>query len=785
MASSSLSVIEEKLAQYEQNGKSLAPDDAKTVLTEVRTSFDSASSEVEKMVAKAEAGEKDPTKRTYGPGMTTKIRGLETIRKDLAKRLEEAEEGFKAIWSTHVEELAQKDKLEKERIEKEERERKERKEKERLELERKQNEERLLREKEEKERLEREKKAREEKERIMKEKMEQEKKAEEARKEKERLEKIKQEEMAKTKEKEKQESQQVDRDLVNGIQISIKTAAGKSYSLKGLSAEITVKDLKQTIERQENIPVAAQRLIFRGRLLTDAKKIAEFNITNGCTIHLVENSKAAASSSSRTTPTASQPRQWVVPSGTVQELTGGAEEFSRISNDCGKQRLLVVDWSAAWCGPCRAIEPTFKRLATRYSDVTFVKVDTEKTPGNAQLAAEKGISAYPTFHFYVSGVLVHQFPGANATKIENGIKKGRLMITKANVSQAASGSGNPSGSRLTQRVLEALRSLSANCSQQEFVVASRTLLAYVRNVVEHPGDPKYRKVRTANNTFQTRIGNRVGGMECMRAFGFESVQESGETFLVLEESAATNPELLVVKQQLETALSQASGSGPSNASTTTPRTNPTPRAPGGVGGGNGMQGVTGGGMGGTGFPQFPGAPGGMPNVDPALFNEMMNDPGFMQLAMEMGSDSNMQAALMEAQAAMQSGDMEAISRLMANPAMSRIMQTMMNSPSVMNAIGRQLGRNGMPGAGPMGMGGMMGGGFGAQAPPGPQPGGNTANPNNAGQGTNQPQYPGAPSTQEEEDRLLQEAIRLSMQDQGKPPQQNEPKKEDGQGGGQG
>ena len=74
-----------------------------------------------------------------------------------------------------------------------------------------------------------------------------------------------------------------------------------------------------------------------------------------------------------------------------------------------REGIVLVDWWASWCGPCRMFAPVFEAASEAHPEITFAKVDTEAEP---QLAGAARITSIPTLMAFRDGILVFSQPGA-------------------------------------------------------------------------------------------------------------------------------------------------------------------------------------------------------------------------------------------------------------------------------------------------------------------------------------------------------------------------------------
>ena len=102
----------------------------------------------------------------------------------------------------------------------------------------------------------------------------------------------------------------------------------------------------------------------------------------------------------------------------LKEL-GDKSSFDSALADAGS-KLVVVDFFAVWCGPCKGLVPQLEKLAANNTNVHFYKVNVEV---NEEVSTEYKISAMPTILFFKNGKKVEEIIGANYNKIS-------AMVTK-------------------------------------------------------------------------------------------------------------------------------------------------------------------------------------------------------------------------------------------------------------------------------------------------------------------------------------------------------------------
>ena len=90
-----------------------------------------------------------------------------------------------------------------------------------------------------------------------------------------------------------------------------------------------------------------------------------------------------------------------------------------------KEGILLVDFWAAWCGPCRSFGPIFERASESHPDIVFGKLDTEAEP---ELSRDANITSIPNLMVFRDGIVVFNQPGAlPASALEQVIAAVRVL----------------------------------------------------------------------------------------------------------------------------------------------------------------------------------------------------------------------------------------------------------------------------------------------------------------------------------------------------------------------
>ncbi|XP_065052065.1 peptide-N(4)-(N-acetyl-beta-glucosaminyl)asparagine amidase-like [Rhopilema esculentum] len=196
-------------------------------------------------------------------------------------------------------------------------------------------------------------------------------------------------------------------------------------------------------------------------------------------------------------------------------MAAGRENFIEIFDDHSfveetkklDNTLLVLDFTAKWCGPCKFIAPFFKQCSEKYRDVIFIKIDVDDCQ---ETTLKYRVTSMPTFLFIYQGKVLETLKGANPEGLETSINKWKKVTEN----------GKEKISAAFGRKYDCFKELLKN-PKEAFEVVSDLLCRFANNILKDERNERYRSIRLENKIFLEKLLPFPGAVDCLFQMGFQ------------------------------------------------------------------------------------------------------------------------------------------------------------------------------------------------------------------------------------------------------------------------
>ena len=129
-------------------------------------------------------------------------------------------------------------------------------------------------------------------------------------------------------------------------------------------------------------------------------------------------------------------------------------------NEISKDKKVIIDFFATWCGPCKKIAPEYLKLSEEYKEIEFCKCDVDES---SELSEAFNVNALPTFIFLLNGKVINTVEGSDI----NELKKSTNELNNLTVNTSIDNVDKDSNNQEKEEIKLCNDTINCECDNQE------------------------------------------------------------------------------------------------------------------------------------------------------------------------------------------------------------------------------------------------------------------------------------------------------------------------------